>query len=55
MGKIDGAIKLAHRAVETRYEDLSEQEILVTKKSILDTLGVIIAGSTLGDKCLRYR
>lgn len=48
--KVDAAVKLAYRAVETRYEDLTQQEVLATKHSILDTLGVLLAGTTLGPK-----
>lgn len=50
MQKVDAAVKLAHRAVETRYEDLNQQEVLATKHGILDTLGVLMAGTTLGPK-----
>lgn len=50
MKKVDAAVKLAHRAVETRYEDLNQQEVLATKHGILDTLGVLMAGTTLGPK-----
>ncbi|ROZ78027.1 MmgE/PrpD family protein [Ramlibacter sp. WS9] len=50
MEKVDAAVKLAHRAVETRYEDLTQQEVLATKHGILDTFGVLLAGTTLGPK-----
>jgi 2-methylcitrate dehydratase PrpD len=50
MTRIDAAVKLAHRAAETQYEHLSEQEIQATKNGILDTLGVLLAGTTLGPK-----
>jgi len=51
LGKTDGAIKLAHRAVETKFEDFTEKEVLAAKKSILDNIGVTLAGTTLGNKC----
>lgn len=50
MEKVDAAVKLAHRAVETQYTDLTEEEVLATKHGILDTLGVLMAGTTLGPK-----
>ena len=50
MEKIDAAVKLAHRAVASRYTDLTEQEVLATKHGILDTIGVLMAGTTLGPK-----
>jgi 2-methylcitrate dehydratase PrpD len=50
MQKTDAAVKLAHRAAATQYNDLSEQEIQATKNGILDTLGVLLAGTTLGPK-----
>ena len=40
---------LAQYIVDARYEDLPAEAIEVTKKSILDTLGVILAASTLGE------
>lgn len=50
MQKVDAAVKLAYRAVETGYEDLTVQEVLATKHGILDTIGVLMAGTTLGPK-----
>lgn len=50
MQKVDASIKLAHRAVETRHEDLTAQEVLATKHQILDTIGVLMAGTTLGPR-----
>lgn len=50
MEKVDAAVKLAYRAVQTQYENLNEQEVLATKHGILDTLGVLMAGTTLGPK-----
>ncbi|NLD50354.1 MAG: MmgE/PrpD family protein, partial [Clostridiaceae bacterium] len=52
MDKVDASIKFAHRAVETKYEDLSERDVNIAKLSFLDTIGVILAASTLGDKCI---
>lgn len=51
MEKIDGAIKMAKRAVALKYEDLSDFEAQRAKQSIMDCLGVMIAGTTLGGKC----
>lgn len=44
--------KLCHRAVNTRFEDLKPNEINGAKRSILDAVGVMLAGSSLGYKCL---
>ena len=51
MEKIDGAIKMAKRAVNLKYENLTELEAERAKWSIMDCLGVMIAGATLGGKC----
>lgn len=51
MEKIDGAIKMARRAANLKYEDLSDFEAQRAKQSIMDCLGVMIAGATLGGKC----
>lgn len=48
----DVARKFCHRAVNTKFEDLTEKEVAGAKRSILDTFGVILAGSTLGYKTL---
>lgn len=45
---MDGAIKMAKRAVNLKYENLTEFEALRAKQSILDCIGVMIAGTTLG-------
>nr|WP_298099256.1 MmgE/PrpD family protein [uncultured Shinella sp.] len=50
MEKVDAAVKLAHRAVETCYDTLNEHEVQTTKHLILDTLGVLLAGTTQGPK-----
>jgi len=40
---------LAQNIVDTRYENLPAEVIEVTKKSILDTIGVTLAATTLGE------
>lgn len=50
--KIDSAVKMAKRAATLKYEDLSEHEVSCAKQSIMDCLGVMIAATTLGSKCL---
>lgn len=47
----DGAVSIARRAAAVKYEDLSDAEVLMTKKAILDTLGCIVGGSGLGNRC----
>lgn len=49
---MDNSIKMANRAAALKYEDLSELEKLRAKQSIMDCLGVTIAGATLGYKCI---
>ncbi len=49
--KVDGAVTIAHRAVETKFEDFIKEEVLAAKKAIIDIIGVSLAGSTLGVKC----
>jgi 2-methylcitrate dehydratase PrpD len=44
-------IALAKNIVDTRYETLPQEIIEATKKSILDTLGVMVAASTLEPAC----
>ncbi|MFC1814361.1 MmgE/PrpD family protein [Thermodesulfobacteriota bacterium] len=46
---MDTSQVLAQHIVDIRYEDLPPQVIEVTKKSILDTIGVILAANTLGE------
>ena len=43
--KIDAAEEFAAAVVATRYEDLPQETIAVTKRSILDALGVAVAAS----------
>jgi 2-methylcitrate dehydratase PrpD len=40
---------LAENIVDTQYEDLPEEVVDITKKTILDTLGTILGGSGTGD------
>lgn len=46
---MDTSNVLAQNIVDIRYEDLPAQVTEVTKKTILDTIGVILAASTLGE------
>lgn len=50
----DVARKFCHRAVNTKFEDLSDSAVQGAKRSIMDTFGVILAGSTLGYKTLDF-
>ena len=50
----DGAVLIARRAAAAKFEDLTHAEIEMTKKAILDTLGVIVGGSGLGNRCLDF-
>ncbi len=43
---MDAAVTLMRNMVQTRYEAISDQAIEVTKKEILDCLGVALAGSS---------
>ena len=47
----EAAFILAEYVNKTRYEDLPKEVVDATKKSILDTLGATIAGSTLISEC----
>lgn len=47
---LDSAQKMAQRAAALKYEDLTEKEVAFAKQSIMDCLGVMIAGATLGGK-----
>lgn len=46
----DSAIKVARRAAKVTYDDFSEEEITSAKRSIIDCIGVMIAGASLGFK-----
>ncbi len=50
---MDCSYALARNVVDTKYEDLPVEVVEVTKNSILDTIGVILAGSTLGEEGLK--
>ena len=54
LANTDGGVLIARRAAAVKYEDLSEAEVLMTKKAILDTLGCIIGGSGLGNRCTDF-
>jgi 2-methylcitrate dehydratase PrpD len=45
---MDAAFDIARNAVNLRYEDVPHEVVELTKKQILDTLGVTAAASTLG-------
>ncbi len=48
---MDLDIALAKNIVDTRYEALPQEIVEATKKSVLDTLGVMLAASTLEPAC----
>ncbi len=43
---MDAAIAFAQNVVNISYEDIGPDVLLITKRSILDTLGVMLAAST---------
>ncbi|MFC1905064.1 MmgE/PrpD family protein [Chloroflexota bacterium] len=47
----DVVLDLASNTVNVRYEDVPARVVEVTKQCILDTLGVMVAASTLGQGC----
>ncbi|MBI4191495.1 MAG: MmgE/PrpD family protein [Betaproteobacteria bacterium] len=49
--KQDAAWKLARHLADTRFEDLTLDAVEATKKSILDTLGVMVAASGIAPEC----
>jgi Uncharacterized protein involved in propionate catabolism len=51
MGNKDKINQFAERIVNTKYEDLTEREILYSKLSLLDLIGVTLAGTTQGNMC----
>ncbi len=51
MEKKDKIYNFAQRIVNTIYEDLSEEERLSSKLSLLDLIGVTLAGTTQGNMC----
>jgi 2-methylcitrate dehydratase PrpD len=48
------SLALAKNIAGIRYEDIAGNVIDITKKSILDTLGVMLAASTLGEGCKEF-
>jgi 2-methylcitrate dehydratase PrpD len=46
--------ELVQHLVRIQYDDLPEEVVEVTKKSILDTIGVILAANTLGEGCQAF-
>lgn len=48
---MDAAFTIARNAVNLRYEDIPPDAVEITKRSILDTLGVIAGASTMGQGC----
>lgn len=42
---------IARNIVQTSYEDLPPQTVQITKRSILDCLGAMLAATTLGEGC----
>ncbi len=46
---MDTSYALAQNIVDVRYEDLPAEVIEITKKTILDTIGVLLAATTLGE------
>ncbi|MBI4321444.1 MAG: MmgE/PrpD family protein [Chloroflexi bacterium] len=51
MDNRDAIFHLASNVVNTTYQDLPREVIEITKKSILDTVGVILAASGIGEGC----
>jgi 2-methylcitrate dehydratase PrpD len=43
---MDAALSFANLVVNTNYEDIPKQDVEVTKRNILDSLGALIGGST---------
>lgn len=48
---MDAIWALSGNIVNKRYEDLPQEVVEATKRSILDTLGVMLAATTTGDGC----
>lgn len=51
MEKKDSIYPFADRLVNTTFEDLSPEECLAAKMSLLDLIGVTLAGTTQGNVC----
>jgi len=54
MNKKDSIYKFAERIVNTKYEDLSKDEIMAAKLSLLDLIGVTLAGTSQGNQCQKF-
>ena len=48
------SLTLAKNIVSINYDDIPANAVDITKKSLLDTLGVILAASTLGEGCQEF-
>ncbi|MBI4329777.1 MAG: MmgE/PrpD family protein [Chloroflexi bacterium] len=48
---MDASFALARNVASARFEDIPADAIRVAKTSVLDTLGIILAASTLGEGC----
>jgi 2-methylcitrate dehydratase PrpD len=48
-GDMDAALAFAANIVNHEYEDLPAEIVVITRNCILDTIGVMLAASTLGD------
>lgn len=48
---MDAAFDIAKNIVNLRYKDIPPEIVDLTKKSVLDTLGVIAGASTMGQGC----
>lgn len=48
------SLALAKYIAETNYEDLPRNVVAITKKALLDGIGVILAAGTLGEGCLAF-
>src|ERR1700722_776129 len=46
--------RIARYLCQTSYEDLPQETVRVTKRSILDAIGVSLAASSLGEICVPY-
>ena len=48
--KMDAAVKFARRAAKVAFDDFTPEEVHAAKRSILDCIGVMIAGAEMGFK-----
>lgn len=51
---MDESLRIAQHIANTSYEDIPSDVVHVGKKSLLDTLGVILAAGTLGEGCKEF-